>query len=264
MAELQRISFVPRFDVDEETRLALVELGLVYLSELPLLLNDLRELIASAASDRLAVLKARNLVHKMRGTAGSMGFPEVSELARRLEAKLTFEEGEPPASCESLLVLNSDIESIERLAKFLLCGEAPLDSLAESLLNPVVDLVMVGPRTFLAVDLERILADHLVGGRGTRFHSVYNEGELAGRLPDLMADLLVVDASENLGILLEVGRILGKLRINLPVLAVIKECSLEIRNELYEAGASDFICEPFCQAEVIARVERCLSAPEPV
>jgi DNA-binding response OmpR family regulator len=76
---------------DTKTRLALVELGLTYLGDMPEILYGLRNHITSAAvdGDQAGRLQAAiTTAHNIKGTAGSFGFRELSGMAAGIEELL--------------------------------------------------------------------------------------------------------------------------------------------------------------------------------
>lgn len=246
------VSSFPMYGIDEETRAALAELGLVYLSELPLILKDLRVLIAYGSTDPSAVIKARNIVHKMRGTAGSMGFPELSELARQLEAKLSQLEVDAAESLvlrpEHLLDIDDEIEKLGRLARFLLTGE--------SLDGGAIKLIFFGEAKELVLTMEEIFSDSTFGPahRAVRMQTAADESELLSIMPGYAPDLLLVDARHGFDQLSGLKCLLKALQINPPILVLIADSSAATRQTLFALGAKDFVCAPLCSEEVLARI----------
>ncbi|MBP6746022.1 Hpt domain-containing protein [bacterium] len=73
-----------------ETEEAIAELGCIYLLELPNELEQMnREIQAAAAKhDSSALRQATNRAHQIKGTAGSLGFVNLSQIATALEKEL--------------------------------------------------------------------------------------------------------------------------------------------------------------------------------
>jgi len=99
----------------EETLKALEELGKAYVSDMPEMLYEMRNQISSAmqagqCSDLLQA--ATTTAHQMKGTAGSLGFPELSRLAGQIEALLeSVSENFVPGPLASALIVVADIEN---------------------------------------------------------------------------------------------------------------------------------------------------------
>lgn len=91
---------------------AFLELQREYLAALPMRLDELRaDLAAFRAGQAESAASLKIQLHRLSGSGGSYGFPEISEVARELE--LWISEG-PPASGSGRLQ-----DGIERLAKIL-------------------------------------------------------------------------------------------------------------------------------------------------
>ncbi len=72
---------------------------------------QLREsLEATAAEESGALARAESLAHRLSGTAGSYGFPEVSRLAGELELVLRGSSFDPARASELMRALESRVE----------------------------------------------------------------------------------------------------------------------------------------------------------
>jgi HPt (histidine-containing phosphotransfer) domain-containing protein len=252
VTDMDYVSSFPLDGIDEETRAALAELGLVYLSELPLILKDLQGQIAGSIADPALVARARNIVHKMRGTAGSLGFPELSELARQLEEKLSQMAVDIASGLvlrpEQLLDIDEEIEKLARLARFLLTGE--------SLDGGAIKLIFFGEAKELVLPLEEIFSGTRSGPvlRAVRMQAASDESELLSVMPGFCADLFLVDARHGFDQLSALMSVLKALQMNPPVLVLIADSSAATRQTLFALGANDFVFAPFCKDEVLARI----------
>lgn len=76
---------------DREAEAAIAELGLVYLADVPQLLRDIDLNFQQAfqRGDGQLLLAAATVAHQIRGTAGSLGFQNLSGLAGELEERLS-------------------------------------------------------------------------------------------------------------------------------------------------------------------------------
>lgn len=76
---------------DREAEAAIAELGLLYLADVPQLLQDLKRDFQQAlqSAEAQLLLSAASRAHQIRGTAGSLGFQNLSGLAGELEERLS-------------------------------------------------------------------------------------------------------------------------------------------------------------------------------
>jgi chemotaxis protein histidine kinase CheA len=86
----------------------MAQLRAEYAAELPGLLHALAALLEEAAADAAAVDPARRAAHRLRGTGGSYGFTEVTEVAGRIEDALDAGEPVPPGMVQALLALSPE------------------------------------------------------------------------------------------------------------------------------------------------------------
>jgi CheY-like chemotaxis protein len=89
--ETEEQAWTKEYNADQEMRRSLKALGRSYLGDMPEMLYALRAKIASATGDHggAELLEAAATAHQIKGTAGSLGFPELSRLAGQIEDTLS-------------------------------------------------------------------------------------------------------------------------------------------------------------------------------
>jgi HPt (histidine-containing phosphotransfer) domain-containing protein len=91
---------------DDDVDRSLAELSALYAAELPGLIQRLDELAAGAARSPDDARAVRVAAHRLRGTAGSYGFPAVGEAAGRIEDALEGDLSRLPELVRALVLLS--------------------------------------------------------------------------------------------------------------------------------------------------------------
>lgn len=76
-------------DLEQDLHEQLLKLSRGYRQRLPQKLSELREVLEAAGADQAKIPLARTLAHRLHGSAGSYGFPELGELVARIENQLS-------------------------------------------------------------------------------------------------------------------------------------------------------------------------------
>jgi diguanylate cyclase (GGDEF)-like protein len=230
-------SFVAGFD----------QLRASYLDALPALVDQLgRQLDDAHAGSLDALTQARSISHRLRGTAGSYGFPAVSEHAARLEDQLL--RLSPPLGEVSWRALSQLLVALRSAAR-------PPDSTAPSQFASTV-LVVDDDRDFLAL-VTRAAREKLI-----RVVAAENRAEALERAKMEKLDAALIDVklgAHQLGFSLarELRGVPG--HETLPIGFVSADGAVKNRIEAIHAGASIFVSKPLALESFVGAVDRLLS-----
>jgi CheY-like chemotaxis protein len=279
------------FFVDNNIESELASLAQEYLAQVPEILNQVRLglIMAQVNQDSIHFESTINLVHQMRGTAGSLGFSRLSELASKLEDLLRSQNIEN-------LALN--VEITEEINKFLdsamsVCCEYAGESINQTeVLQPLVQVVAKSSveeqaQLFTLAPDEDLILEATVGemeGRPGAFEFNCNRGLIidqnALRVKDIVQTLKpdgwlirtcfsclealsVIEefSPEVLFIAVNMTSISGfdfcrMVRCNplwqqLPIIMICEE--LAEREQAFSAGASELIFSPLVEEEIRRR-----------
>jgi CheY-like chemotaxis protein len=291
-SESEQETCLTEFDEEQETRRALEELGREYLSEMPEILYELRSQVAEAmaAEECLPLLlTATTTAHQIRGTAGSLGFPELSRLAGGIEDKLRGFKSDGTASDRQpmarALMLVADIEAwleawqdhnqdcmdsglagpaLEPAPLALVC-EDPL----ANILTPIKTLGESAPRAFIVdKNSERVqsLANVLRAHGNWQVETLTGGVRVLGALEECQPELLILEgvgdgdgAGDTAGMELSGFAICRMIRCHpkwalLPIIIIIADTGIDSRRAVYQAGANDFIVTPLVEEELTNRL----------
>jgi len=262
-----------------ETEQAIAELGNIYLLELggefEQLINEINT--ASEQKDSLSLNRATSRAHQLKGTAGSLGFDELSKIGSILEKELIAigkADIMAPDSkwSEILLLVEQAIAAVDRRLQDLSEEnlpqqfEAKTESKSEtdteiisttnqpstSPLPPRV-LVIASDRELLST-LETILAEEQIA-----VTSLQSSMEAFSVLDDLQPSLVLLQETMPS---VSGNDLCRMIRCNirwqtLPVLILAdgKACTVETREKLFEAGASDYILTPVAPLELKSKLK---------
>lgn len=270
-----------------ETEQAIAELGNIYLLELGGEFDQLIDEIntASEQKDSLSLNRATSRAHQLKGTAGSLGFDELSKIGSILEKELiaiSKADIVAPDSkwSEILLLVEQAIAAVDSRLRDLNLKEAPIENDVEEKLSPRVEattetdteteitstanqpstsplpprvLVIASDRELLST-LETILAQEQIA-----VTSLQSSMEAFSVLDDLQPSLVLLQETMPS---VSGNDLCRMIRCNirwqkLPVLILAdgKACSVETREKLFEAGASDYILTPVAPLELKSKLK---------
>ncbi len=156
---------------------AFLELQREYLSELPDRLDELRAgAVAFRAGEPDASASLKTRFHRLAGSGGSYGFPEISEVARATEQWLAM--SPPPSEAARIDDAIDRLTAIVRRARRLI---APMEEIPEHRSRAVVILPPVRERDALIAALQVTGYDVRLGDRREDSHVLAPEGP-----PDLV------------------------------------------------------------------------------
>lgn len=276
-----------------ETELAIAELGNIYLLELggefEQLINEINS--ASEQKDQVSLNRAISRAHQLKGTAGSLSFDELSKIGSILEKELIAigkADTMAPDSkwSEILLLVEQATAAVDSRLRDLNLKEAAIENednrnrdrdreenlseqveaktetdteiistanhLSSSLVPPRV-LVIASDRELLST-LETILAQEQIA-----VTSLQSSMEAFSVLDDLQPSLVLLQETMPS---VSGNDLCRMIRCNirwqtLPLLIIAdgKACSVETREKLFEAGASDYILTPVAPLELRAKLK---------
>lgn len=190
-------------------------------------LHTLRSLVAPVASnDPDAIGKVRNIAHSLKGSGSSYGFPEVTEVATRLEVARPEDF---PAALEHLCLVLSSITSSAARRLILVVDDDPL--------------------------ITRLLEARLTtpGRRVASMTSLDAARQfLARSQPDLILLDLILPDGDGRTLLTEIRH--AEATATTPVIVISGTTDRAVIDEVVALGADGFVGKPFLGDEVAARV----------
>lgn len=282
---------------EQETLEALQALGRAYISDVPEMLYDLRGQISSAMESGTVcessaqssdgncsgpLPSAITIAHQMRGTAGSLGFPELSRLAGEVEALLTSTAALPDGQVLArALMLVAEIEmwieawqddhkdaTCEAAAPAPVYFEAPGPAYQEAPPEPPVEtcpeiVESPAPRALIVDnnDLRVQVLTRILRNYGYQVQSLPCDVRVLPALEDCPVDLLIVDADGDGLTGFDICRMIRchPQWARLPIILMTVDTDLDSRQAIYASGASDFIVKPIVEDELCMRL--CLMMP---
>ncbi|CAN5582230.1 hypothetical protein BH11CYA1_BH11CYA1_26100 [soil metagenome] len=266
-----------------ETEAAIAELGNNYLHELnnefEQMTLEVRESIDQRAPECLS--NSRNRAHQLKGTAGSLGFRDLSQIGTLLEKHLISAEKESINPEDAKWVAIFDL--IEQASKWV---SAKIEELQAPESDPLVEVLLNSGK--VSIDFEPNYNDYVSNEAESRLLPprvlvVASDRELLSQIEDIFKEEQVALTSltssmEAFSVLDDLQPALVMLQetmpsvsgndlcrmircnarwINLPIviLAESKSCSTESRQSLFAAGASDFILTPIAQLDLKAKLK---------
>jgi DNA-binding response OmpR family regulator len=270
-----------------ETEEAIAELGSIYLLELPNELEQMTIEIVAAASknDTSALSQATNRAHQIKGTAGSLGFDTLSQIGAVLEKQL-LTLGQEELNCQDYrwTEIQATLEQastwIEQKVKELDSGK-PIESaikvvpeLSGSMIVETINLDqnthsqpqgrLLPPRV-LVVASDRALISNLTNAleeERLTVKSITSSMEAFSVLDDFQPELIMLQETMPS---VSGNDICRMIRCNsrwqtipILILADITSCTVESRQKVFEAGASDFVLTPLAALELKAKLKNYL------
>jgi len=280
----------------EETLRALEELGKAYVCDMPEMLYEMRNQISAVmqAGEGCDLLQsATTTAHQIKGTAGSLGFPELSRLASQIETLLESVSANFAAGpLASALIVVADIENwIESFQDD--CND-DATTLLEPLLGPQSEHQLapdfepdlepaLEPALGPALEPESIYIDMLpkssysqtrvfvvdnnelsvqsltkiLKSQGDyQVHAMNCSVKVLAAMDDYEPDLVIVDAD---GADLTGFDICRMIRCHpkwerLHIILMTADTHLDCRRAIYRSGASDFIVKPLVEEELVNRL----------
>jgi len=282
-AESDNGSWLRDYNEEQETRAALEELGRTYLSEMPETLYELRaqiEAAIAAGADLNLLESATTTAHQIKGTAGSLGFHELSRLAGEIEKDLK----EATLDCETperqplikALVVVADIEAwleawqdnnkswVNPTRPMPLVGESESEEGTFVWENPAceasLDISGTGLKLVFVVDANLLRAQSLAGllRRDGQWQVEILPGgvKVLAALEDCRPDVLILDAE---GEDLSGFDICRMIRCHpkwadLSIILLTEDTSVQCREAIFQCGASDFVVKPVVEHELLSRL----------
>ncbi len=269
----------------QETDDAIAELAALYLAELPDTLDQLRlEMIMAAAQKDASLLAiASNRAHQIRGTAGSLGFTELSEFGGKLECLINdlineelTDKNEKWQSI-SLIVDQASIWTRNELQggqQNLVDNSVDIDSCKHYVAEEIAAIIPSTFETYLhdstpsaRLTAPRVLIVDYSLENTTAITSVLEaENIIVRSVSGAMEAFSVMDDFQPDVVLLQMAMpglsgmdMCRMIRCNsrwqkLPVIMLTETLTAVTRHNIFEAGASDFAVTPVVQAELKLRV----------
>lgn len=226
--------------------LQLEELRRRYREKLPEKLAELQQALELARQDSQKLALAKSLAHRLHGSAGSYGLPELGEAAGRLEAELSLAADDPSRNWSRSLELMGETQS-----QFHLWQGATTVSLDQKLESNRL-LVVDDDLDFL--DLVQSLGLKL-GIPVTTASSPDEALDLAVRLP-LMGAILDVHMGNELAFGLASSLRDIKRNNQIPLAFVSVDHSLETRVAACAAGGTRFFDKPISNETLTALMQQ--------
>lgn len=217
------------------------EFGEDFAVRLPAKLEELAEAMSRGVDDPAQLRKARTYAHRLRGTAGSFGFPDVGDFAGSIEDSLgLLSDGAPRSS----YLWETAWSSLREAVRFAKCGPE------SSRLTGRPDKIRLRPLLIVDddVDFLRLIRAY------ARRHSMsvvtaqtVEEGMELASMGPLCGVMLDVHLTERCGLgAVENIRTIQKNR-DLPIIFASVDGSLRTRIAAARAGASRFLDKPLSE-----------------
>ncbi len=243
-------------------RLQLQKLRAAFVGRLPSRFAEIRSLIdrlAAHAHGPSDLETLHRLVHSITGSAGTFGFPELSNAARQLEGRLVLlMRGGPPASAAAWQEMG---DSVDRLADMSLC--APETATGNALAASEPTAPHLRGRIHLVVDdpaQQELLASALraQGYQVLRYDDASAFGQRCAMEPPGRGDAVVMDvafaADDPAGArwlrALELGR-----QGRTPVVMAVADDALNVRLAASRAGANHTLRSPLEPERLIEKLD---------
>lgn len=208
-------------------------------------LEDCRRLIDAAARATLEESAARATLHRWAGIGGTLGFPQISQLAYELEHVVG----------QDLRPGLEDLEALFHAALRRLPAEGPLSATAPAVSPNRAEVVVADDDLTVAALVTAILKKHGIGCVIAR-----HGREALQVIRELKPDVLVLDINmpemdgfEVLGAL----RREAALRSTAVVMLTARQREADVLRG-FSLGADDYVVKPFGPLELVARVKRLL------
>ncbi|MBU6452875.1 MAG: response regulator [Cyanobacteria bacterium REEB67] len=250
----------------EETEFALRELALCYLKDMPSIIEAIKaDLNQASATDQYTFVDlATTHAHSMRGTAGSLGFFEISKMAATLEDKLT--EARSAANLKEMLPELLDlILFLEQAIDWeqtnqnsaVTSSRVPPKPMRE---KPESSGVSTKPKRILVIDDGFGEGEALCLSLRNNHHcetvAVTDAGKVLSLLDQYTPELLYIGTNVDGKSGYDLCRMIrcNQKWWDLPLIVMTEDCSIETRAEIFDSGATDFIVRPIIESELRARL----------
>jgi DNA-binding response OmpR family regulator len=238
---------LPELSLEEELQAQLLELSRGYRERLPQKLEELQKALELARSNPEKIPDARSLAHRLHGSAGSYGLPELGEAIGKIEVQLS--QSGPTGQAWNWKTLFEYLEE----AQSLLRRSQPL-SKKHSPPPPEVSHLLVVDDDADFLELLKALGAKL-GIPVITANSPERAMELAARIP-LLGAILDVHMGNDLAFGL--ARRLREFKRNsaMPLAFASVDHSLETRVSASAAGGTRFFDKPISEESLIALVQQ--------
>jgi diguanylate cyclase (GGDEF)-like protein len=222
--------------------------------DLPELEKYADELIASGFS--ISVLTALNrALHKLAGSAGTFGFPEMGVAARSLEVRTQqWLQHDEPGS-QDLMRLRQDVHGLKGHIHEDQAASAPSQTMPETPQSKSsVQILLVESDPALAQELTRAF-----GHFGYIVHHFQRLSEAAGAIQEHDPDVLILDVTfddNGLNTIEQVALSLHSSDLERPIIFLCDRDNFEIRVQAARVGAGGFFRKPVDIPRLIDRVEQ--------
>lgn len=234
----------------------LVDVRRSYQAKIPGELDSLRKLVSRIrkdATDREALEEAHKIAHTLHGTAGTLGFMEVSSSAASIETQLKSLLANPlhtEAEWDEMLTALDKAESAPERPSLLM--EAPAHSLGK--------MSDIGTVLIVDEDIQVLKAAEILGrGKLINVHTASNSvyagvmaQELGSRLDGVIIDISMGDGNDAFDIARQLRSLEGL--SSLPVAFMASDSSVANRVAAAHAGASQFLQKPLDAHELVETV----------